>query len=612
MRIAAGDRDGGCGRVCVSGFLAVASRSPFGSDKLVEKPEEVGPVLADPADRGHPSRLPERVGDGVGRRAIAAVGAGEQCEEVLPVEVSGVAQSVIQVDRFQQFAGGEVGVVQREQLAPADEPSPAGVRAEVGFEAVDALLGERPFRLAESGTVRAEVERRRRVGVSGPVVDTDAPEASAVGTLDGARLVVRPSRAAPPTLPFAADLHGSHFGTSGVKGCGRGDRIVWRAEGSSASTRYITVPGESGVMSWHAVEAVDDAVEATRRFLFPFGLVRWAKLALLVLLMGGGANVGVSVPVAPDARIGGIAGLFGSRRAGAETASAAAEFDVVASDLLAGVPGRWQVVAVTALAVGAVIGLSVISLSLRLAFYDALRTNTIRLWRPFLGRLRQAAGLFVASVLLWSIIAVPIGLTILVAVAPGTTAGWEPVDSFAAAVGSLSVGATVAAGLLAATTVLFAAIALRLTYEFVVPTMAVEGTGVLAGWRRVWCAVRGEWPQVVVYLAVHFFIAIGTAVVEGIAVAVVGFAIAAVAGSALLLAAVPLGGLGALAGTTAGVGVVVIVAIIAVATLVALTLPVSVVTRSYLIAYEVTTLDGIDPELALLHRDLDPASADAE
>ena len=365
-------------------------------------------------------------------------------------------------------------------------------------------------------------------------------------------------------------------------------------------------------MSWHAVEAVDDAVEATRRFLFPFGLVRWAKLALLVLLMGGGANVGVSVPAAPDARVSGIVGISGSGRAGAETASAAAEFDAAASDLLAGVPGRWQVVAVAALAAGAVIGLSVGSLSLRLAFYDALRTNTVRLWRPFLGRLRQAAGLFVASAVLWSIIAVSIGLTVLVAVAPVTPTGWEQVDSFAAAVGSLSVGATVAAGLLAATTVLFATIALRLTYEFVVPTMAVEGAGVLAGWSRVWRAVRGEWAEVVVYLAVHFFVAIGTAVVEGITVAVVGFAVAAVAGSALLLAAVPLGGLGALAGTTAGVGVVVIVAIIAVATLGALTLPVSVVTRSYLIAYEVATLDGIDPELALLHRDLDPASAAVE
>ena len=43
-------------------------------------------------------------------------------------------------------------------------------------------------------------------------------------------------------------------------------------------------------MSWNAVDAVDDAVEATRRFLFPVRLVRWAKLSVLVLLMGGSAG----------------------------------------------------------------------------------------------------------------------------------------------------------------------------------------------------------------------------------------------------------------------------------------------------------------------------------
>jgi len=362
-------------------------------------------------------------------------------------------------------------------------------------------------------------------------------------------------------------------------------------------------------MSWYAVEAVDDAVETTRRFLFPFGLVRWAKLALLVLLMGGGANAGVSIPAAPDARLGGVPGFFGGRGAGTEAGSAA-EFDPGVSALLAGTLGDWQIVALAAVTVGALVGLSVVSLSLRLVFYDALRTNRVRLWRPFLERLRQAVGLFAASAVLWLIAAAPIALAVVGGIAAEGSTGWEPVDSFAAAVGSLSVGATVAAGLFGAVVVLLATLALRLTYEFVVPAMVVEGTGVAAGWRRVWHAVRGRWTEVFVYLAVHLFVGIGTAIVEGVAFVIVGSAIAVVAGSALLLAAVPLGGLGALVATTAGAVTVAVVAIAAVVTVVAVTLPVSVVTRSYLIAYEVTTLGGIDPELALLHPDLVPASAD--
>lgn len=346
-------------------------------------------------------------------------------------------------------------------------------------------------------------------------------------------------------------------------------------------------------MSWHAVDAVDDAVEATRRFLFPFSLVRWAKLAFLVLLMGGSANAGVSIPAAPDARIAGFAGVseVWESDTGAMTPSEAV--DAVVSDLVPGMPADRLIVAVAIATVVAAVAFSVVSLSLRLVFYDALRTNEVRLWRPFLGHLRQAAGLFVASAALWSIAVGPIALAALVGVAAEAPLGWEPIDSLAAAVGSLSLGPAIVVGLLGSAVVLFATLALRLTYEFVVPAMIVEDIGVLAGWRRTWDAVSGEWPQVLVYLAVHFFVRLGTAIVEGIAFVIAGSAVAGIAGIALLLAAVLLGGLGALVSTTAGTVTVVLVVLVAVVTLLAVTLPISLVTRSYLISYEVATLAGL-------------------
>jgi len=365
-------------------------------------------------------------------------------------------------------------------------------------------------------------------------------------------------------------------------------------------------------MGWHSVDAVDDAVEVTRRFLFPFGLVRWAKLALLVLLMGGGANAGVSVPTAPDAGIGGISGFLEAGGTETESVAGGAEFDAVVSDFLAGLPGDWLIAAVALVVTVSVVALSVASLSLRLVFYDALRTNEVRLWRPFLGRFRQAVGLFVASVGLWSLAVGPIALAVLVAAATERPIGWGPIGSLATAVGSPSVGPAVILGLVGSVIVVLATLALRLTYEFVVPAMVVEGTGVLAGWRRVWRAVSGEWVEFLVYLAVHFFVGLGTAIVEGVTLLVAGSVVGVISGSALLLAAVPLGGLGALVSTTAGLVTVAIIGTVAVATLIALTLPVSVVTRSYVIAYEVATLGGIDPGLALFHPDIDPTPADGD
>ncbi|CDK38356.1 putative membrane protein [Halorubrum sp. AJ67] len=77
---------------------------------------------------------------------------------------------------------------------------------------------------------------------------------------------------------------------------------------------------------------------------------------------------------------------------------------------------------------------------------------------------------------------------------------------------------------------------------------------------------------------------------------------------ALVFAAVPLGGLGALVGTTAGGVVLVAVLVCAVAATVALALPVRLVARTYLIAFEVSTLAGIDPGSA----PLPPESAASE
>lgn len=364
-------------------------------------------------------------------------------------------------------------------------------------------------------------------------------------------------------------------------------------------------------MSWHAVDALDDAVDATRRFLFPFSLVRWAKLALLVLLMGGGggASANATVSLASDAGVTPPEGVEPDPAFGVGPGSVGSDGGTIPPDAVTGAVAEAVDPIVLAVAAGAVVllivAVSVASLSLRLVFYDALRTNRVRLWRPFLGRLRQSLGLFLFTAALSTAAATPVALGILIAVAAGDPIGWGPVDSLAGTLGSLSVGPLVALGLLGAALVAVAALALRFTYEFVVPTMIVRETGVLGGWRRVWTVLRAERAEALVYLVAHAVIALGLSVVEGVAFAFALALVAAVGGLALLLVAAALGGLGALLGTAAGAAAVALVALAGVAVLLALVLPVQVITRSYRIAYEVSTLGGLDRDLALLHPDLD-------
>ncbi|QKY17961.1 hypothetical protein Hrr1229_014120 [Halorubrum sp. CBA1229] len=360
-------------------------------------------------------------------------------------------------------------------------------------------------------------------------------------------------------------------------------------------------------MSWHAVDAVDDAVDATRRFLFPFSLVRWTKLGFLVLLMGGGgaASANASVSAVSDAGV--ISpGETGSVSTGADLGSAGIDpRSVTPGQLVETIdPGVLAVLAVGIVLL--VAAFSVVSLSLRLVFYDALRTNEVRIRQPFRSRLRQSLGLFLFTAVLSAGAMAPLALAVLVASAANAPIGVGPIDSVAGSIGSLATGPVIVLGFVGAAFVAIAALALRFTYEFVVPTIVVEETGVLGGWRRFWRTLRTRWTEFVVYLVVHVIVSVGLSVVEGIA-AVLAFAlVGTVAGLVLLAVAAALGGLGALVGTTAGTAALAVVVIVAVASLIALVLPVRVVTSSYRIAYEVSTLGGIDGDLALLHRDLDP------
>ena len=353
-------------------------------------------------------------------------------------------------------------------------------------------------------------------------------------------------------------------------------------------------------MSWNAVDAVDDAVEATRRFLFPVSLVRWAKLSALVLLMGGsaGTNVPVSALQNPE---------FLVESGDVETGSLG-EVTGAGPDPIAeiGAVDTEVILAAAAVVVVAVVAFSIASLSLRLAYYDALHTNDVRLWRPFLDRLPQAVGLFGFTTALNLLVATPI----VVAVLAGTTVGWTPADALGSAVAGLPAWALGVLGLCSVAVVLGGLLALRFTREFVVPVMVLWDRGVLAGWRRFWATLRGSWTEFLVYLLVHLLLGLGISLAESFVTVFLAGLVAVFAGVVVLIAAGLLGGLPALTGSVAGAAFLAAVVGLALVALVLLLLPIRVVTRTYLITYEVSTLAGVDPRLAMLDSAIDPKASD--
>lgn len=353
-------------------------------------------------------------------------------------------------------------------------------------------------------------------------------------------------------------------------------------------------------MSWNAVDAVDDAVEATRQFLFPVSLVRWAKLSVLVLLMGGSAGTNVSVSALQNPE-------FLVESGGVET-DPLGETTGVAPDPMAGIGSvdTEVILAAAAVVVVAAVAFSIVSFSLRLAYYDALHTNDVRLWRPFLDRLPQAVGLFGFTTAVNLLIATPI----VVAVLAGATVGWRPADALGSAVAGLPTWALGVLVLCSVAVVLVGLLVLRFTREFIVPVMILWDRGVFAGWRRFWPTLRGSWTEFLVYLLVHFLLGAGISLAESFVTVFLGGLVAVFAGVVVLIAAGLLGGLPALTGSVAGTAFLAVVVVLALIALVLLLLPIRVVTRTYLITYEVSTLAGVDPRLAMLDSSIDPKTPD--
>lgn len=262
-------------------------------------------------------------------------------------------------------------------------------------------------------------------------------------------------------------------------------------------------------MPWNATDALDDARWATQSLLWPIDTGRWLRLALIVLFVGGagggvpsgGGNVGnvdVGEPAPPSTDVG------------------PALADVPTALVAAGA-------ALLVLAVLVVLALILLGPVMEFVLVEGLRTGTVRVRRPF----RRYLGAGLQLLLFRLALLIAIAAAVLVPIAGVVLAG-------------MSVSAAFLALLLPFMFVLFAAallygVVMRLTTDFVVPTMIAEGRGIVDGWRRVFPLLRREWREFGLYLVLRFVLGIAAGIAAGLAM-----------GALALLAALPFAAVGAL------------------------------------------------------------------
>lgn len=253
-------------------------------------------------------------------------------------------------------------------------------------------------------------------------------------------------------------------------------------------------------MSLYALDDLDDAVSATKSFLFPFYFGTWVKLAIVVFFIGGGFNVPTTGGSVPPSQV--EAGIM---------------IDPP-PELFALVGGIVVVVIILALLFG------IIGAIMEFVFFESLRHENVELRRYWSDRWRQGVRLFLFRL----VIAIPVILLILGWIALVVVPLFLDIETIGISVGIFLLGVP----MLFVISMLYGLVN-GFTTVFVVPLMIQKDSGVMDGWRRLMPSIRREWKQYLGYTVTAFVLLVIIGVIASVIVAI-----------AALLLLVPLGLIG--------------------------------------------------------------------
>jgi len=232
-------------------------------------------------------------------------------------------------------------------------------------------------------------------------------------------------------------------------------------------------------MTLYAVDAIDDAIDAARAFLWPFDLGRWARLALVMFFVGSAGGT-------PPFQFGG----------GAPSGSGSQTPDVSGIPETLPPPGGTELAVIAAIfGIILLLGLAFLFVGsvMEFVFVESLRREDVTIRRYWSERWRQGARLFGFRVVLGALTLAVIGGTLAAVLWP-----------LLVGEGAFSIGLLFLAIPVFVVISVISGLVGGFTTMFVVPVMIVEESGLLSAWRRFWPTMTGQWKQYVVYAVLSF------------------------------------------------------------------------------------------------------------
>ena len=259
-------------------------------------------------------------------------------------------------------------------------------------------------------------------------------------------------------------------------------------------------------MPWYAVEALDDAYDATRTLLTPFDARQWLRLALVVFFVGSAGSGG------PSAAVGGSTGDPSGVPPGSS-----GPFGPPGDAALPFSPAEALPFVIVLLGVALVLGLLYVLIASIMEFVlvESLRRQRVRVRQYADQHLGRALGLFAFRLALGLLVVLPVAVVALVALS--LAAGESPI---AVGVVAVSLPVLVLLGLVVA-------VVDTVTTNFVVPVMIQKNVGIVEGWRRFWPTLTDDSKQYGVYGLVWIVLVLAVGVLGSVVGGVVAAIVAA-------------------------------------------------------------------------------------
>jgi len=255
-------------------------------------------------------------------------------------------------------------------------------------------------------------------------------------------------------------------------------------------------------MTLYALENVDDAIGATRSFLWPFDLGRWLKLAFVVFFLGG---TGAVNPF-----------QFGGGTSSTGSSGEPGQLPSYSEIVNALTPTEWAIV-------GAIVGailllgliLGFIGAVMEFVFVESLRRERVSIREYWGARWRQGVRLFGFRLVVGLLSLAVAGGAIVAALWPLFAGGQFSIPVLLLAIGVALVVA-MGSGLLTG-----------FTTQFVVPVMVAEDRTVLGAWKRFWPTMTGQWKEYLAYAVLRIVLSIAVGILVGV-VTMIGVVVLAI------------------------------------------------------------------------------------